>query len=46
MAAAFATNISFGVRAISRIDDMELPTEHAILEDLRKEYEEIPTEPL
>jgi branched-subunit amino acid aminotransferase/4-amino-4-deoxychorismate lyase len=46
MKAAFATNVSFGVRVISKIDGNELPTDHAIIDDLRGEYEEIPTEPL
>jgi branched-subunit amino acid aminotransferase/4-amino-4-deoxychorismate lyase len=46
MEAAFATNISFGVRPIAAIDDTEFPNEHAVTEDLRKEYEEIPAESL
>jgi branched-subunit amino acid aminotransferase/4-amino-4-deoxychorismate lyase len=46
MRAAFATNVSFGVRPISAINDVELPADHAILDDLRKEYEEIPAESL
>ncbi|MBX7264781.1 aminotransferase class IV family protein [Micromonospora sp. Llam7] len=46
MEAAFATNVTFGMRPISQIDDVELPTEHAILDDLCKEYEAIPAEPL
>jgi branched-subunit amino acid aminotransferase/4-amino-4-deoxychorismate lyase len=46
MQAAFATNTTFGVRPIVAINDVELPGEHAIFDDLRKEYEEIPTESL
>jgi len=46
MEAAFATNVSFGVRPISAINDVELPADHPILDDLRKEYEEIPAESL
>jgi branched-subunit amino acid aminotransferase/4-amino-4-deoxychorismate lyase len=46
MEAAFATNTSIGVRAISAIDDVEFPEEHPIFETLRKEYEEIPGESL
>ncbi|MFV2179888.1 aminotransferase class IV family protein [Actinomadura sp. LOL_016] len=46
MQAAFATNTSIGVRAITAINDVELPAEHPILDDLRKEYGEIPGESL
>jgi branched-subunit amino acid aminotransferase/4-amino-4-deoxychorismate lyase len=44
MEAAFATNTTIGVRAITAIDGVEFPGEHPIFETLRKEYEEIPTE--
>ncbi|WUI00261.1 aminotransferase class IV family protein [Spirillospora sp. NBC_00431] len=46
MQAAFATNTAIGVRTISAINDVEYPTDHPILETLRKEYEEIPGESL
>jgi branched-subunit amino acid aminotransferase/4-amino-4-deoxychorismate lyase len=46
MEAAFATNTTVGVRAISAINDFEFPPAHPILETLRKEYEEIPAEAL
>ncbi len=46
MRAAFATNVSIGVRAISRIDDVELDVDDPILETLRKEYAELPGETL
>lgn len=38
MAAVFATNTSIGVRALSAIDDKELPTEHPVLTVLRETY--------
>ncbi|MFF1956356.1 aminotransferase class IV family protein [Streptomyces sp. NPDC058220] len=38
MKAAFATNAAIGVRAITRIDDMEMPGDHPIIDILRKEY--------
>lgn len=44
MVAAFATNVSIGVRAISRIDDYEFPSEHATLNALRRAYMSIPCE--
>lgn len=44
MRAAFATNTAIGVRAISNIDGMPLSDDHPVLEVLRKEYEEIPSE--
>ncbi|MCX4884803.1 aminotransferase class IV family protein [Streptomyces sp. NBC_00847] len=46
MAAAFATNTSIGVRALSAIDDKELPTEHPVLSALRETYLSIPGESL
>lgn len=46
MEAAFATNVTFGVRPIGRINDQTLPVDHAIFDDLRKEYEDIPAESL
>ncbi|MFI0220467.1 aminotransferase class IV family protein [Streptomyces lydicus] len=38
MAAAFATNTSIGVRPLSAIDDIELPTEHPVLSQLQATY--------
>ena len=38
MQAAFATNTTIGVRAISAIDDTQLPTEHALLVELRESF--------
>ncbi|MGJ6967312.1 aminotransferase class IV family protein [Streptosporangium sp. G11] len=46
MQAAFATNTTIGVRAISAIDRIKLTDDHPIFETLRKEYEEIPPEQL
>ncbi|MET7936883.1 aminotransferase class IV family protein [Streptomyces sp. NPDC005322] len=46
MAAAFATNTSIGVRALSAIDDKELSTEHPVLSALRETYLSIPGETL
>lgn len=46
MQAAFATNTTIGVRAITAIDHVEFPGDHPILDTLRKEYEEIPAESL
>lgn len=46
MKAAFATNAAIGVRQISAVDDIEWPHAHPILDILRKEYADIPTEPL
>ncbi|WP_213451185.1 aminotransferase class IV family protein [Rhizomonospora bruguierae] len=46
MQAAFATNTTIGVRAITAINDVEFPADHPILDTLRKEYEEIPAESL
>ncbi|MFJ2645178.1 aminotransferase class IV family protein [Streptomyces sp. NPDC087420] len=44
MAAAFATNTSVGVRALSAIDDTELACDHPVLARLRKTYQSIPGE--
>jgi branched-subunit amino acid aminotransferase/4-amino-4-deoxychorismate lyase len=44
MQAAFATNTSVGVRAISAVDNVQLTDDHPILDTLRKEYDEIPAE--
>lgn len=46
MQAAFATNTTVGVRPISAIDGVPLSPDHAIFDVLRKEYMEIPSEPL
>lgn len=44
--AAFATNTTVGVRAIRAINDLPLPEDHPIFENLRKEYMGIPGERL
>ncbi|AXI78154.1 aminotransferase class IV family protein [Peterkaempfera bronchialis] len=44
--AVFATNIGIGVRAISGVDDLVLPGSHPVIEQLRKEYDELPGDPL
>jgi branched-subunit amino acid aminotransferase/4-amino-4-deoxychorismate lyase len=44
MQAAFATNTSVGVRAISAVDNVQLTDDHPILDTLRKEYGEIRAE--
>jgi branched-subunit amino acid aminotransferase/4-amino-4-deoxychorismate lyase len=46
MHAAFATNTSIGVRAISRIDETPMATEHPLLAHLRETYLAIPGDPL
>ena len=46
MQGAFATNTAIGVRAISAIDNIQMPTDIPIFETLRKEYGEIPAEQL
>lgn len=46
MHAAFATNTAIGVRAISAVGDVPLADDHPVLELLRKEYADIPAEPL
>ncbi|MFE7114326.1 aminotransferase class IV family protein [Streptomyces sp. NPDC057654] len=38
MQAAFATNTSIGIRAVSAIDDVALPTEHPVLAAMRDSY--------
>lgn len=46
MRAAFATNTSIGVRAISAIDDTPMAIEHPALERLRETYLAVPGEEL
>ncbi|MBW1604752.1 aminotransferase class IV family protein [Streptomyces sp. JJ66] len=46
MAAAFATNTSIGVRALSTIDEAPFPTEHAAVRRLQEAYLSIPAETL
>jgi branched-subunit amino acid aminotransferase/4-amino-4-deoxychorismate lyase len=46
MQAAFATNVTVGVRPITRINDLTLPADHDIFDVLRKEFVDIPPEPL
>lgn len=46
MKAAFATNAAIGVRAISAVDSTEWADQHPIIDVLRKEYADIPAEPL
>ncbi|MEU0837976.1 aminotransferase class IV family protein [Streptomyces sp. NPDC005962] len=46
MHAAFATNTSVGVRALSAIDETPLATDHPLLTRLRDTYQSIPGEPL
>lgn len=46
MQAAFATNVTVGVRAVAAIESVEYPTEHPIIEVLRDEFTEIPPEPV
>jgi len=46
MRAAFATNVSIGVRAVTRIDDVEFDGNDPTLETLRKVYAELPGETL
>ncbi|WP_280247421.1 MULTISPECIES: aminotransferase class IV family protein [Nocardia] len=40
--AAVATNAAVGVRAIARIDDIDLAIDHPMIDRLRAEYESIP----
>ncbi|MFE9324110.1 aminotransferase class IV family protein [Nocardia sp. NPDC052278] len=40
--AAVATNAAVGVRPIARIDDIDLPVDHKLIDRLRAEYESIP----
>ncbi|MFG3098966.1 aminotransferase class IV family protein [Streptomyces sp. NPDC048182] len=44
--AAFATNAAIGIRAISRIDDVQLPANHTVHDVLRKKYADVPAEPI
>ncbi|MET9479361.1 aminotransferase class IV family protein [Streptomyces sp. NPDC006638] len=44
MAAAFATNTSVGVRALSAIDDSGFPSDHPVLGRLQETYRSIPGE--
>ncbi len=46
MAAAFATNVSIGVRTVSAIDDVQFPQDHPVLAELRNAYAGIPGERL
>ncbi|MFC9606679.1 aminotransferase class IV family protein [Streptomyces niveus] len=46
MEAAFATNTSIGVRAISAVDDIALPTEHPVLASMRDTYLSLPGDPV
>lgn len=46
MQAAFATNTTIGVRALSSIDDVPMATEHPLLTQLRDSYLAIPGERL
>jgi branched-subunit amino acid aminotransferase/4-amino-4-deoxychorismate lyase len=46
MQAAFATNAAIGVRAIARIDDVQLPADHPIHDILRKKYMDVPGDPI
>jgi branched-subunit amino acid aminotransferase/4-amino-4-deoxychorismate lyase len=46
MGAAFATNAGVGVRAISAVDGVGFAEAHPILDVLRKEYADIPAQPL
>jgi branched-subunit amino acid aminotransferase/4-amino-4-deoxychorismate lyase len=44
MQAVFATNAAIGVRAIVRINDVQYPADHPVLDILRKEYMDVPGE--
>ncbi|MEU1466095.1 aminotransferase class IV family protein [Streptomyces sp. NPDC005727] len=46
MQAAFATNTSIGVRALSAVDDVPMATEHPLLTQLRDAYLALPGERL
>ncbi|MGW5172347.1 aminotransferase class IV family protein [Streptomyces nodosus] len=46
MHAAFATNTTIGVRALSAVDDMPMTTEHPVLNQLREAYLAVPGERL
>jgi branched-subunit amino acid aminotransferase/4-amino-4-deoxychorismate lyase len=43
--AVFATSAAVGVRPVMAIDGIRFPTEHPMVETLRKQYAEIPPEP-
>ncbi|MFI9327718.1 aminotransferase class IV family protein [Kitasatospora sp. NPDC052868] len=42
--AAFATNVGIGVRAINAVDSATFPDTHPVIEQLRKEYAEVPVD--
>jgi branched-subunit amino acid aminotransferase/4-amino-4-deoxychorismate lyase len=42
--AGLATNAAVGVRAIGRVDDIDLPIDRAIIDRLRAEYESVPAQ--
>lgn len=46
MVAAFATNVSIGVRTVSALDDVQFPQDHPVLAALRDAYADIPGERL
>ncbi|MGN9791560.1 hypothetical protein ACTMTU_10775 [Streptomyces sp. OZ13] len=46
MAAAFATNVTIGVRSVSALDDVQFPHDHPVLAALRDAYAGIPGERL
>ncbi|MFJ3137157.1 aminotransferase class IV family protein [Streptomyces sp. NPDC086843] len=46
MAAAFATNVTIGVRTVSALDDVRFPQDHPVLAELRDAYAGIPGERL
>ncbi|MFE1432398.1 aminotransferase class IV family protein [Streptomyces griseoaurantiacus] len=46
MAAAFATNVTIGVRSVSALDDVRFPPDHPVLAVLRSAYAGIPGERL
>lgn len=46
MQAAFATNVTVGVRALTAVESIEFPAEHPIIDVLRDEFAEIPPEPV
>ena len=43
--AVFATSATVGVRPVMAIDGIRFPTEHPMIETLRKRYAEVPPEP-
>ncbi|MFI5677034.1 aminotransferase class IV [Streptomyces cellulosae] len=46
MAAAFATNVTIGVRSVSTLDDVKFSQDHPVLAALRDAYVAIPGERL